>query len=418
MQQGLFFIAGFAAGVLLALALLWWRQKDAASLAEELVARTEAEKIRNLEEILERLKEAFAALSMNALSQNAESFLRLAGETLNTQTQVGAKELESKKLLIDHSLENLNQEMARVRDLIRELEKDRELKYGELAKQLRSVTEETSRLHETAHQLKTALAGTKQRGRWGERMAEDVLRVAGFIEGINYRKQKAMPNSAGRPDFTFFLPQGLVVNMDVKFPIDNYLRYLEAEGEAEKEQYRAQFLRDVRGRIREVTTRDYINPDDRTVDFVIVFIPNEQIYAFIHENDNLLLDDAISHRVVLCSPLTLYAILSVIRHAVDNFKLEQAANEILALFGSFNKQWQAFNDCLEKMGRRLDEAQKEYQVLTTTRKQKLEQPLRRIEALRTEKGIELDPRESERGSRRHSSKQAGAGLERWCPGPE
>jgi len=218
-------------------------------------------------------------------------------------------------------------------------------------------------------------------------MAEDVLRLAGFVEGINYYKQKALETVGTRPDYTFLLPQDLKVNMDVKFPLDNYLRYLEVEGEADKEVYKRQFLKDVRGRIKEVTTRDYINPAENTVDYVIVFIPNEQVYAFINENDSSLLDEALKSKVILCSPITLYAILAVIRQAVDNFNLEKTAAQILSLLGAFNKQWAVFLKSLEKMGKKIEEAQKEFNTLNSTRRTQLERPLRQIEDLRRQKGI-------------------------------
>ena len=47
-------------------------------------------------------------------------------------------------------------------------------------------------LQDTANHLRQALVSTKARGQWGERMAEDVLRLAGFIEGVNYLKQKVL----------------------------------------------------------------------------------------------------------------------------------------------------------------------------------------------------------------------------------
>jgi DNA recombination protein RmuC len=55
---------------------------------------------------------------------------------------------------------------------------------------------------------------------------------------------------------------------------------------------------------REVTTREYINPEQNTVDYVLLFIPNEQILSFIHEQDSFILDKGIKNRVIFCSPLT------------------------------------------------------------------------------------------------------------------
>src|SRR5205823_11853370 len=177
---------------------------------------------------------------------------------------------------------------------------------------------------------------------WGERMADDVLRLAGLVENVNYVRQKAIEGIGSRPDFTFLLPRNLKLNMDVQFPLDNYVRYLEAPSETDKARYRTDFLRDVRAKIKEVTGRDYISPEQNTIDSVLLFIPNEQIHGFIHEQDSAILDEGIKNRVVICSPLTLFAILAVIRKAVDNFALEQTSNEILSLLGSFKKQWEEF----------------------------------------------------------------------------
>jgi DNA recombination protein RmuC len=361
------------------------RRREAQAIAQELISQVESQKIQDLEILINRIKESFGSLSLVALSKNSEEFLKLAGETLSKQMQIGEKELEGKKKLIDQTLEAMKVDLQKVQDLVTQLEKDRERKFGELANQLKLTAEQTGKLQETANKLYTALASTRVRGQWGERMAEDVLRLAGFIEGINYQKQKTLETT--RPDYTFLLPQNLKVNMDVKFPLDNYLRYLEAGEDSQKEMYKTQFLKDARRRIMEVTTRDYINPEENTVDYVIVFIPNEQVYAFIIENDRSLLDEALKNKVILCSPITLYAVLAVIRQAVDNFNLEKTAAQILSLLGAFNKQWSAFLKSLEKMGKKIEEAQNEFLILTTTRRKQLERPLREIEDLRKQKGI-------------------------------
>ncbi len=382
-----FFIIGVIFGAALVLAVQLLRRREAKEIARELISETDSQRVHDLEALMMRIKESFGSLSLEALSKNTEEFLKIANETLSKQTTSGEKELEGKKLLIDQTLRVMKEDLQKVQELVMGFEKDREKKFGELANQLKSTAEQTGKLQETANQLKSALASTKARGQWGERMAEDVLRLAGFVEGINYRKQKALETAGTRPDYTFLLPQDLKVNMDVKFPFNNYLRYLEANGESDKEKFKSQFLKDVRVRIKEVTTRDYINPTEDTVDYVIVFIPNEQVYAFINESDSTLLDDALKNRVILCSPVTLYAILAIIRQAVENFNLEKTTEQILSLLGSFHKQWTLFLKSLEKMGKRIDDAQREFTTLNSTRRNQLEKPLRRIEDLRKQKGI-------------------------------
>ena len=384
-------LLGVVIGVAVVLIVQAFRKKDARAVARELVSQTEAQKIQDLEALLGRVKDSFGALSHDALSRSTQEFLKLANETLSKQTQMGGMELEGKKKLIDQTLLAMKDDLGKVQDLVSNLEKDREQKFGELSVQLRSTAEETRKLQETANHLRQALASPKVRGQWGERMAEDVLNLAGFIKGINYLKQQVLETGPARPDYTFNLPQGRKVNMDVKFPLDNYLRFLEAPGESDKESFKAQFLRDVKNRIKEVTTREYINAEENTLDYVLVFIPNEQVYAFINESDSTLLDEALKKKVILCSPITLYAILAVIRQAMENFNLEKTAGRIMALLGGFNKQWEAFVESMDKMGAKIHQAQEEYDRLTTTRRNQLERQLRRIEDLRLEKGIEPEP---------------------------
>ena len=247
--------------------------------------------------------------------------------------------------------------------------------------QLDKATQATNRLHETTSRLREALANPQRRGHWGERMAEDVLRLAGFVEGVNYRKQQRLAGGT-IPDFTFLLPDNQCVHMDVKFPLANYLKMLDAPDEATRNTCTAQFLKDVRARIKEVTTREYIDPAAGTVDYVLVFIPNEQVYGFIHECDSTLLDDAMRDNVVLCSPLTLYAILAVIHRSVDNFRLEQSSKQILDLLSEFKKQWDKYVGGMDRMGDRLEAATKEFHALVGTRTRQLERQLDKIENLR------------------------------------
>jgi DNA recombination protein RmuC len=264
------------------------------------------------------------------------------------------------------------------------------LKFGELSKGIQSLTDQSIDLRKMTNTLREALSSTQSRGQWGQRMAEDVLRLAGFVDGVNYTKQQQAQGSRDRPDFTFFLAKDLSLNMDVKFPGSNYIRYLESTNESEKETLRKDFIRDVRTRVKEVTTRDYINPEGKTVDYVLLFIPNESIYAFIHEQDKTLMDEALQNHVVLCSPMTLFAVLAVIHQSVQNFALEQASNEILSLFGAFRKQWVLFVKKLESLGERIQSVAKEYDALATTRRRQLEKPLDKIDDLRAAKALPIE----------------------------
>lgn len=382
------FIGGGVFGAAVVLIIQRLKRKEAREIARELVSETENEKVKDIEVILGRVKDSMGSLSLAALKTNSEEFMKLAGSVLGQQTQSGEKDLEGKKKLIDQTLDSMRGDLRKMQDVVAGFEKERVQKYGELSAHLKTAAEQTAKLQDTANHLRQALVSTKARGMWGERMAEDVLQLSGFIEGVNYLRQKTLEGAGSRPDYTFQLPQGRKVNMDVKFPLNSYLRYLETENDMEREVHKGQFLRDVRSRIKEVTTRDYINPDDETLDYVLVFIPNEQVYAFINQNDPVIIDEALRNKVILCSPFTLFAILAVIRQAMDNFSTAKAANDMLRLIGGFNKEWEKFCKSMDNMGRKIDDARDEFQKLATTRRNKLERPLQKIEDLRRLKGIE------------------------------
>lgn len=357
------------------------------ALAVWLVTRETREKaLARAESMKKEMRDSFGSLSLEALSKLTDEFTKLAAEKLGSERELNTKDLDNKKELIDKQLERITEELKGVTGLVQELEKDREKKFGELSSRMTAAAEQTAALMETTNSLNTALANTSARGQWGERMAEDVLRIAGFVESINYVKQQTS-SSGSRPDYTFMLPQELKLNMDVKFPLDNYLNSLNADSDTDSKEYQKRFLSDVKARIKEITGRDYINPEDNTIDCVLLFIPNEQVYGFIQEHDGTILDYGIENRVILCSPVTLIAILAVIRQSVDSFALAQTSNEILSLFGQFKQQWEKFTDKMNNLGQRIASAQKGYDELVGARRRQLEKPLNRIEDIRMMKGL-------------------------------
>jgi DNA recombination protein RmuC len=316
-----------------------------------------------------------------ALTQAVEQLVRMNQEMLGAQQQAAFQQLAGERTVIDRQVSEMRGELGRLTSLLHSVEAERRESAGALGAQLAEAGRSTRALAESTQSLREALSSTSARGQWGERMADDVLRLAGFVDGVNYRRHQAIDGVAGNgiPDYTFLLPDGLCLHMDVKFPLNNYLRFLDATSDVERERMRREFLKDVRLRLREVTTRDYVGAG--TVDCVLLFIPNEQVYAFIQEHDRTLLDDALRDKVVFCSPLTLYAVLAVIRQAVDNFRLSRASHEILGRLQAFRKQWDRFVDQMDKAGRAVRAAGSAFDELEGTRRRQLDRELDRIDDL-------------------------------------
>lgn len=279
-------------------------------------------------------------------------------------------------------LARARQQLDQMATLVTDLRNDGATLQGRLEAGLAEAARQTTRLSDTADALRRALASPATRGQWGERMAVDVLRAAGFVEGVNYRTQTGIDGGT-IPDVTFLLPGDRLLHMDVKFPFDNYLRALEATTDAERDAFEARFVADVRQRVNEITTRGYIDPQT-TVDQVLLFIPNEAVFAALHDRDPAIVDHAIARKVVICSPSTLFAVLAVIRQAVEQFRLERTGNEILACLVAFEKEWRRYGECVDALGRQMATATRTYETLASTRTNQLERTLKRVEVLRTE----------------------------------
>lgn len=284
----------------------------------------------------------------------------------------------------------LGQQLQQLTEAVRAVGSSTLFELGRVKSSLESQAEVSSQLRTTTAGLREALANSNARGQWGERMADDVLRLAGLLPNVNYVKRTALAGDAkGIPDFTFLLPDQHVMFMDVKFPIDSYLAYLQAGSDTEREAHRDQFLRAVRGHVRALAARDYAALDDRpSVQNVLMFVPNESVVSFIHEQSPTLIDEALGEGVVLCSPLTLFAFLGVIRQAFENFRLEQASREMLAVLGQFGVQWKKYHEQTDKVRKQLDSVVRAMDELTGARKRMLERPLAKLDEMRRAQGID------------------------------
>jgi DNA recombination protein RmuC len=351
------FVWVFVGGLLLGLALAWLAGLRGRTVSQqstqavlELLRAEEAKSAEREAQMLERLKASFGQLSHDTMAKTTEQLVQLNQERLEGKQTEGKKDLETQKSLIDA-------ELKRVADELEQMKKSRTEQFAQLTTELKVASERSLALENQTKVLSETLGSNQARGAWGERMAEDILRSAGFVEEINYRKQDNQDGS--RPDFTFLLPQGFVVNMDVKFPYKQFARVVESDDDEQRERHAKLFMGDVKARLKEVSGKAYIDPQNNTVDYVLLFIPNDQIYAFMHQRDRSLLDDALSSRIILCSPGTLFAVLAVIRQAMDSFRLQERSNALLGMIAGLRQEW-------EKYSGKINSLRKQYQTVGTT----------------------------------------------------
>ena len=341
-------IVGLVVGAAVTLIVGWIRSRSDA-------ARHEA--------VEQRLRETFTALAADALDANSK---RLTDQAATT--------LDGKKALIDQAVKAVNDRLTQMATFVRTTEDDRNKAFG-------SLTSSIATLSTTAGELHRMLASSQRRGAWGERMAEDILRLAGLQETVNYTKQSSADADSGRPDFTFFLPNEYRVNMDVKFPLEAFKAYVDADTDDARAAALKGLVTAVRGHIRAVASRGYIDPAIPTVDYVIVFIPSEQIFAMALSAEPDLMDDSLQRKVVLAGPLTLYAMLAVIRQSAERAVLMKQAGEVLDVLTEFGKEWDKYNEEVKKLGDRIRLAADQFETVSGARTRQLQRQLDKIAAL-------------------------------------
>jgi DNA recombination protein RmuC len=313
----------------------------------------------------DNLKEAFGNLSREALDLNQKTFLERAKSEFGNLSKESNQQLNEKKNLIDSTIKDMKSDLENLTKQTSELR-------GQMVESRAGITH----LSDTTAKLSEILSSSQARGQWGEKMVEDILDFMGLMEGVNFEKQAQ--EGSGRPDFTFKLPQGRRINMDVKFPWSHYATLFSVKTEEEKIGEKKQFLADVKTHVKTIAKREYIDPAGGTVDYVLMFIPNEGIYAYLNKEGEGIIDFAMRQKVILCSPITFYAVLSLIRQSVDNFKMETRASELQALIQDFKSQWEKFTDKMDRVGKSLEQAQNHYHELETTRVRQIEKPVEKI----------------------------------------
>ena len=323
------------------------------------------------EEMEDSISNKLNELLPDVLSKANEDLVRMANEKLSSETKQNRVDLENKR-------EEITRIVKEMEKYMKGAEKERIDTYSALktsADESRKITEQLSVSKEG---FKKVLSDNQVRGQFGEQVAEDLLKMAGFVKGVDYEFNKQQEGTKTRPDFSVFLPDGTRINVDSKFPYANLQKMSETDDKGMKLAYMKDFEKDVREKIKQVTSRDYISPEDNTVDFVILFIPNEMIFSYIYDKMPEICQEAVEKRVVLAGPFSFTAMLRMIRQSYENFRVQKNIHNIIGHVKEFEKEFGVFSEAFYKIGDRLDSLHKQYTDVSTTRFRQLERKMDKV----------------------------------------
>ena len=262
----------------------------------------------------EKLKDAFNALSAEALKHNNSSFVALAKSTLETQMTDAKGDLEKRQQAIDAMVKPLSESLHRFDESMRQLESNRQQQYGQINQFILGVQQSTEKLQKETHSLVSALKTSHIRGRYGEIALRRVVEFAGMTEHCDFSEQVSVNGDEGvlRPDMIIRLPEGKTIIVDSKVPLSAYMRAFETEDEEERRVLLNQHAAAVKDHLKKLSAKAYWSQWQHSPDYVILYMQIESSFGAALQAEPSLIEDGIRNRVVFATPTTLITLLRTV----------------------------------------------------------------------------------------------------------
>ena len=332
------------------------KRKAQSELAAVREAQVQLEKV--TKERTENLRQEFKVLSETILKERTENL-----QTANKE-QLGA------------ILAPLREQLAVYKKAMDDVRENGVKLNESLKHQYESMVKMTEKIGTDANNLANALKGqSKTQGDWGEMILETILRNSGLVKGVHYRTQDTIRDDSGktvksasdhimRPDVIVNYPDGKAVVIDSKVSLTAYTDYVAADDPKKREDALQRHIRSVQAHVDELVKKDYsayLRKGD-SVDFVVMFIPNDPSYQAALQGDSGLWNRAFEKRILIVNPFNLMTLLYIIKVAWNRMAQERNQQEIVKTAETLLARVQRFFAAFDDVGRQLESTGKKYEA--------------------------------------------------------
>ncbi len=310
---------------------------------------------------IQSLRSSDPSTSLQIMQQQIDALRQQLQESLSSNAQLISQQMTQTMTNVGANLNQVTTQIQSSQGAIGQRLDHAARLVGEVQNRLGALDEASKRIFEMGknlNELQNILRAPKLRGGLGELFLEDLLNQ--IFPPHCFTMQYEF-KSGERVDAALHVMNGLIP-VDSKFPLESFKRLMEAETDEARRAARRAFSQDVKRHI-DTVAKKYIVPEEKTMDFALMYIPAENVYyETIIKDENLgeeksIASYALSRHVVPVSPNSFYAYLQAILLGLRGLHVEESAHEIIRGLQQLRGEFEKFSELFQLVGKHLGHAQ-------------------------------------------------------------